>query len=94
MPVVLQHHLPYKQLPSGKFKLPTNSKKFGSMQRSLQSFFSSLHRLLRTLPEPKLLYVCVDESTRMVPYLLQNRRMTREYVKVSYPSCALVYRID
>lgn len=82
VPVVLQHHIPAKQQASGKYKLPTNSKKYSGLQRSILSFYSSLHRLLRTLPEPKLLYVCVDESTKSVPWLLPNRRMAREYVKI------------
>ena len=83
VPVVLQHHIPSKELPNGKFKLPTNNRKFGALQRSVQSFFSSLHRLLKTLPEPRLLYVCVSESSKMVPFVMQNRRMSREYIKVS-----------
>jgi nucleolar complex protein 2 len=83
VPVVLQHHIPCKELPNGKFKLPTNSRKFGALQKSVQSFFLSLHRLLKSLPEPKLLYVCVNESSKMIPFVMQNRRMSREYVKVS-----------
>lgn len=82
VPVVLQHHIGYKQLPSGKYKLPSNSKKFAALQKSVQSFFSSLHRLLRTLPEHKLLYVCVDESAKMIPYILQNRRLARQHAKM------------
>lgn len=82
-PVVLQHHIPSKELANGKFKLPTNNRKFGALQRSVQSFFSSLHRLLKSLPEPKLLYVCVSESSKMIPFVMQNRRMSREYIKVS-----------
>jgi nucleolar complex protein 2 len=82
VPVVLQHHIGYKQLPSGKYKLPSNSKKFAALQKSVQSFFLSLHRLLRTLPEHKLLYVCVDESAKMIPYILQNRRVARQHAKI------------
>lgn len=83
VPVVLQHHIPSKELANGKYKVPTNNRKFGALQKSVQSFFFSLHRLLKTLPEPQLLYVCVSESSKMVPFLMQNRRMSREYVKVS-----------
>lgn len=82
VPIVLKHHIGYKQLPSGKYKLPTESKKFGVLQKSVQSFFLSLHRLLRTLPEPKLLYVCVDESAKMIAYLMQNKRLARQYAKI------------
>ncbi|UZJ54176.1 hypothetical protein CBS101457_003496 [Exobasidium rhododendri] len=82
VPVVLQHHIPSKELPNGKFRLPTNNRTFGALMKSVQSFFSSLHRLLKTLPEPRLLYVCVSESSKMVPFLMPNRRMSREYIKI------------
>jgi nucleolar complex protein 2 len=82
VPVVLQHHIAHKQMANGKYKLPTNSKKYAVLQKSVQSFFMSLHRLLRALPEPKLLYACLDESLKMIPYLLPHRRMAREHLRI------------
>ncbi|CAO1614666.1 unnamed protein product [Parajaminaea phylloscopi] len=81
-PVVLQHHIPYKETAQGKFKLPTNNKKFALLQRPIQTYFSNLHHLLGTLSEQKMVSVAVTESARMVPYLINNRRMAREYIKV------------
>lgn len=81
-PVVLQHHIPAKPTANGKFKLPTQNKKFALLQRPIQMYFSNLHHLLRTLSEPKMLYVAVTESAKMVPFVMNNRRMAREYVKV------------
>ncbi|PWN26332.1 Noc2-domain-containing protein [Jaminaea rosea] len=80
-PVVLQHHIPAKETQQGRFKLPTNSKKFSILQRPIQTYFSNLHHLLKSLPEQEMVYVAVTESARMVPFLMNNRRMAREYVK-------------
>lgn len=80
-PVVLQHHIPAKETAQGKFKLPTNNKKFSLLQRPIQTYFSNLHHLLRTIPEAKTLYVAVTESAKMVPFVMNNRRMAREYAK-------------
>lgn len=84
VPVVLQHHIPAREQPpgTGKYKLPTNGKKYGALQRSVQSYFVSLHKLLRTLPEPATVYACVSESVRMVPYLVPHRRLCREHIKI------------
>jgi hypothetical protein len=82
VPVVLAHHIPYKETNS-RYKLPTNSPKFTALQRPIQSYYSNLHRLLRTLPEPSLVYVVVSESAKMVPWLLHSRKLAREHVKVS-----------
>lgn len=80
-PVVLQHHIPAKETAQGKFKLPTNNKKFALLQRPIQTYFSNLHHLLKTIPEAKTLYVAVTESAKMVPFVMNNRRMAREYAK-------------
>ncbi|PWN21196.1 Noc2-domain-containing protein [Microstroma glucosiphilum] len=81
-PVVLQHHIPAKETAQGKFKLPTNNKKFALLQRPIQIYFANLHHLLRTITEPEMLYVAVTESAKMVPFVMNNRRMAREYIKV------------
>ncbi|KAN0065419.1 Nucleolar Complex 2 protein [Thecaphora frezii] len=80
-PVVLHHHAAVKTTNAGKFKLPLNSKKWASVKKPLQSYFSSLFTLLRTLPEQKMLYVVVSESARMVPYAPYNKKTTKEYVR-------------
>lgn len=66
-------------------KLPTNTRKFAALQRPIATYFSNLHHLLRTLPEPRMQYVALSESAKMVPYLVHNRRAAREYVKVGMP---------
>lgn len=81
-PVVLQHHIPARETPQGKYKLPTNNKKFAILQRPIQTYFSNLHHLLKSLPEQKMVYVAATESAKMVPFLMNNRRMSREYVKI------------
>ncbi|KAK0566380.1 Nucleolar Complex 2 protein [Tilletia horrida] len=79
-PVVLQHHLPYKSLPNGKFKLPTNDKKYAMLQAAVKSFASNLIHLLKTLPEPSMVLDIVTESSKMIPYILPIRRSARDYV--------------
>ncbi|KAE8203201.1 hypothetical protein A4X06_0g2048 [Tilletia controversa] len=79
-PVVLQHHLPYKTLPNGKFKLPTNDKKYRMLQTAVKSFASNLIHLLKTLPDPDSVFDVVTESSQMIPYLMPIRRSAREYL--------------
>ncbi|KAE8266832.1 hypothetical protein A4X09_0g5520, partial [Tilletia walkeri] len=79
-PVVLQHHLPYKTLPNGKFKLPTNDKKYRMLQAAVKSFASNLVHLLKTLPDPSTVFDVVTESSKMIPYLMPIRRSARDYV--------------
>lgn len=81
VPVVLAHHIPYKEV-SGRYKLPTQSAKFTALQRPIQAYYANLHRLLRTLPDPGMLYVVLTESAKMVPWLLHNRKVAREHVKI------------
>lgn len=81
-PVVLQHHIPYRETGQGKYKLPTNKKKYSLLQRPIQTYFANLHHLLGTLSEQKMVSFVVSESAKMVPYLVNNRRMAREHVKV------------
>lgn len=81
-PVVLQHHLPYKSLPNGKFKLPTNDKKYSTLQAAVKSFASNLVHLLKTLPDPSTVLDVVTESSKMIPYIMPIRRSARDYLNV------------
>lgn len=80
-PAVLQHHVPYKRA-EGRFRVPTNSKKWSALQRPVRTYFRSVLHLLATLPTDDMVYVTLTESAKMVPYIHHDRRMVREYVRV------------
>ncbi|KAK0549592.1 Nucleolar Complex 2 protein [Tilletia horrida] len=79
-PVVLQHHLPYKSLANGKFKLPTNDKKYAMLQAAVKSFASNLVYLLKTMPDQSMVLDVVTQSSKMIPYLMPIRKSARDYL--------------
>ena len=81
MPMVMESHVPYKKGADGHFKVPTNTPKWQVLYRPVRSYFLSVVKLLRTLPEPDMVYIALNESAKMVPYLHHDRRVTRDYVR-------------
>ena len=69
MPMVMESHVPYKKGADGHFKVPTNTPKWQVLYRPVRSYFLSVVKLLRTLPEPDMVYIALNESAKMVPYL-------------------------
>ncbi|WFC97871.1 Nucleolar Complex 2 protein [Malassezia yamatoensis] len=80
-PKVIQHHVPYKSTADGHFKVPTHTKKWSSLVRPIRSYFLSVIQLLKTHPEPDMVYTALTESAKMIPYMHQDRRVARDYVK-------------
>ena len=81
MPMVVEHHVPSKRAPDGRFKVATNTKKWSTLARPIRSYFMSVIQLLKTLPEPDMVYVALTESAKMIPYMHHDRRVTRDYIK-------------
>ena len=81
MPMIMEHHVPYKKGNDGRFKVPTNTKKWHALFRPVRSYFLSVVQFLKTSPEPDMVYVALTESAKMVPYLHHDRRVTRDYVR-------------
>lgn len=81
MPMVLAHHAPYKRGADGRFKVPTHTRKWQMLARSVRSYFMSVVHLLKRSPETDMVYAALTESAKMVPYLHQDRRVTRDYVR-------------
>lgn len=85
-PVVVNHHAPAKPIggPSaGKYKVATNSKQFAIVQRLLKSYFVSLNALLDTASkESGIPAMAVTESSKLVPWIVGNRKVARAWVKV------------
>ncbi|WFD41960.1 Nucleolar Complex 2 protein [Malassezia psittaci] len=80
-PKVIQHHVPTKSTADGRFKIPTHTKKWSSLVRPIRSYFLSVIQLLKTHPEPDMVYTALTESAKMIPYMHQDRRVARDYVK-------------
>ena len=81
MPMVMEYHVPYKKTADGRFKVQTHTQKWHILHRPVRSYFMSVIKLLQTLPEADMVYVALNESAKMVPYLHQDRRVARDYVR-------------
>ncbi|KAJ4484311.1 Noc2p family-domain-containing protein [Lentinula edodes] len=80
-PVVLEHHIPYKKLPNGKFKPPTQTAKFKTLQKMILSYFHNVIYVLSQLTDNELLQLAVTESAKIIPYIVSNRKAVKLYLK-------------
>lgn len=80
-PVVLEHHVPYKSLPNGRYKAPTQTQKLKTLQKLVISFFHNIIHIVSQLSDPELLKTAVTESTKMIPYVISSRRTIKQYLK-------------
>ncbi|KAL0952733.1 hypothetical protein HGRIS_006964 [Hohenbuehelia grisea] len=80
-PVVLEHHLPYKTLPDGRFKAPTQNKKFQTLQKLILSYFQNILHLTSQLTDSEMLQLAVKESAKLIPYVISSRRTVKGYLK-------------
>lgn len=83
-------------------KVQTQNKKYATIQRCVKSYFSSLTNLLASLPNPSpqeitkgqeeddekknLLYLALNESSKLIPFLGSNRRVAKDYLRVRLSS--------
>ncbi|KAG1764486.1 Noc2p family-domain-containing protein, partial [Suillus placidus] len=79
-PNVLAHHLPYKTLPNGKFKQPSQSAKQKALQKLTLSYFSNLVHLIPQLTDPETLRLALTESAKILPYV-SSRKAVKTYLK-------------
>ncbi|KAG7447240.1 Noc2-domain-containing protein [Guyanagaster necrorhizus] len=80
-PVVLEHHVPYKKLPNGKFKPPTQTQKFKTLQKLILSCFHNIIHLLSQLTDNEMIELAVTESAKIVPYVVSSRKTIKLYLK-------------
>jgi nucleolar complex protein 2 len=80
-PVVLEYHVPYKSLPNGRYKAPTQTRKLKALQKLIISFFHNIIHIVSQLSDPDLLKTAVTESTKMIPYVTSSRRTIKQYLK-------------
>ena len=82
VPAVLTHHLPPKELPSGKVRIATDSKKFRSLSPLLKSFSVSICQLLESLSDAPTLKLTLNALHPLVPYLLSFRKVLQDFTKI------------
>ncbi|EIW66183.1 hypothetical protein TREMEDRAFT_35338 [Tremella mesenterica DSM 1558] len=86
-PVVLAHHMPYKALPNGRFKLHQAKKSAQPLNRLVLSHLSTLLHLIKSLPSSStedsgLVLTAIGESSKLLPWILGARKHVRAYLKV------------
>ncbi|KAI0077656.1 Noc2-domain-containing protein [Panus rudis PR-1116 ss-1] len=82
-PIVLEHHCPFKNLPNGKFKPPTQTPKFKTLQKMILSYFHNVINLLSQLTDNSLIELAVKESAKLVPYVIGSRKAVKTYLKAT-----------
>lgn len=80
-PIVLAHHLPYKILPNGKFKQPSQSAKQKALQKLTLSYFNNVVHLITQLTDPETLRLALTESAKILPYVVSSRKAVKTYLK-------------
>ncbi|KAH9476916.1 putative NOC2 family protein [Psilocybe cubensis] len=80
-PVVLEHHVPYKTLANGKFKPPTQTPKFKTLQKLILSHFHNATYILSQLTDEETLRLALTESAKLVPYIISSRKSVKAYLK-------------
>ncbi|PNS21636.1 hypothetical protein CAC42_995 [Sphaceloma murrayae] len=81
VPDVLQHHLPVKESASGKLRLATESKKFGTLSPLIKSYLSTLVYLLSYLTDPLTLRMTLASVETLLPYTLSFKKLVRDLAK-------------
>ncbi|EKM76219.1 hypothetical protein AGABI1DRAFT_122794 [Agaricus bisporus var. burnettii JB137-S8] len=80
-PVVLEHHVPYKTLATGKFKPPTQTPKFRVLQKMILAYLHNVTHLLSQLTDTELLRLALTESAKIIPYVVSSRKAVKVYLK-------------
>ena len=82
VPAVLTHHLPPKELPSGKVRIATDSKKFRSLSPLLKSYSASIYHLLESLSDTPTVKLTLNALHPLVPYLLSFKKLLQDLTKI------------
>ncbi|KAK7440016.1 Nucleolar Complex 2 protein [Stygiomarasmius scandens] len=80
-PIVLEHHVPYKNLPNGKFKPPTQTTKFKTLQKLILSYFHNVIHILSQLTDNEMVQLAVSESSKIIPFIISSRKAVKLYLK-------------
>ncbi|ESK89920.1 nucleolar complex protein 2 [Moniliophthora roreri MCA 2997] len=80
-PVILGYHVPYKTLPNGKFKAPTQTQKFKTLQKLILAYFHNVIHILDQLTDNEIIQLAVTESAKILPYVISSRKTIKLYLK-------------
>ncbi|KAF8890669.1 Noc2-domain-containing protein [Infundibulicybe gibba] len=80
-PIILMHHVPYKTLSNGKFKPPTQTPKFKTLQKLILSYFHNIIHMFSQLTDKEMLQLAVAESAKVLPYVVSSRKSVKLYLK-------------
>ena len=81
VPDILAHHLPMKELPSGKVRVPTDSKKYRTLTPLLKSYAASLHHLLESLSDAPTIKLTLMSVLPLLPYVLSFKKALKNLIK-------------
>ncbi|EIN05833.1 Noc2-domain-containing protein [Punctularia strigosozonata HHB-11173 SS5] len=81
-PVVLEHHMPYRTLPNGKYKPPTQAHKFITLNKLVLSYFHNVIHIVDQLTDPEMVELAVSESAKLLPYVVGSRKAVKTYLKM------------
>jgi len=96
---VLGHHLPVKELSSGRVRFSTDSKKFRTLTPLLKSHANSVHHLLESLSDAATIKLTLASLLPLLPYILSFKKVLKNLVKAvisiwSDPSSTEATRIN
>ncbi|KAI0651305.1 Noc2-domain-containing protein [Trametes meyenii] len=80
-PVVLEHHCPFRSLPNGKFKAPTQTNKWKALQKLILSYFHNVLHLMDQISDNDMLRLAFTETAKLVPYVTSSRKTVKVYLK-------------
>ncbi|KAI0717685.1 Noc2-domain-containing protein [Cerioporus squamosus] len=80
-PVVLEHHCPSRSLSNGKFKPPTQTTKWKTLQKLVLSYFHNVLHLMGQISDNEMLRLALSETAKLVPYITSSRKTVKLYLK-------------
>ncbi|KAK4694727.1 nucleolar complex protein 2, partial [Lecanoromycetidae sp. Uapishka_2] len=83
VPKILSHHLPIKEFPTGKVRVPTDSKKFRTLSPLLKSYSASLHHLMENISDAPVLKLTISSLVPLLPYLLSFKKVLKTLIKTA-----------
>jgi nucleolar complex protein 2 len=63
-------------------KAPTQTQKFKTLQKLILSFFSNITHIISQLTDEDTLRLAIVESAKLVPYIINSRKVVKSYLKV------------
>ena len=81
VPKVLSHHLPAKEMPSGKVRIATDSKKYRTLTPLLKTYSASIHHLMETLSDSPTIKLTLSSLLPLLPYLLSFKKILKTLIK-------------